>query len=359
MDTSPIRILVVEDSELDFELLTATLARQGVVADCTRVEDGESMQRLLSGGGFDAVISDHNLPRFSSTRALEVLKVSGQVLPFLIVSGTIGEDAAVEAMKAGADDYLTKGSLARLGAALRRAIADARARRERVAAELALQESEQRLRSLSAHLQSAVEDERRAISREIHDDIGGMLTALRFDLGWIERHGGEAVAARARQALDTVGQALAASQRIMRSLRPPVLEAGIVPALDWQATQFRKRTGIGCRFASSVEKLELDDERATTVYRTVQEALTNVVKHAAATAVSIDLVLRENTLSLEISDNGSGLSNDDLRKPASFGLRGLAERANAAGGWLDVLPAPHGTTVLLTLPLAGAEPVVS
>ncbi len=357
MDTSPIRILVIEDSEPDFALLTATLARQGIVADCTRVEEGESMQRLLATGGFDAVISDHDLPRFSSGRALELLKASGQVLPFLIVSGTIGEDAAVQAMHAGADDYLTKGSLARLGAALRRALADTQARRERAAAGLALQESERRLRPLSAHLQSAVEDERRAIAREIHDDVGGMLTALRFDLGWIERHGGEAVGARARQALDTVGQALAASQRIMRNLRPPVLEAGIVPALDWQAAQFRKRTGIGCRFASSVEKLELDDERATTVYRTVQEALTNVVKHAGATTVSIDLVLRENTLSLEINDNGSGLSDSDLRKPASFGLRGLAERANAAGGWLDVLPARHGTTVLLTLPLAGPDPV--
>lgn len=355
MTAETVRILVVEDFEPDYELLSMTLGRQGIAAHCLRVEDGESMAAALQSGHWDAVISDHQLPRFSSFEALATLRASGRMLPFIIVSGTIGEDVAVEAMRAGADDYLIKGRLTRLGAALRRALADAQTRRERLQAQAALRESEARLRALSAHLQTAVENERKAIAREIHDDIGGMLTALRFDLSWIVRRSSDERVERARQAIDTLDQIMLASQRIMRSLRPPVLEAGIVAALEWQAAQFRKRTGIACRFSSSVERVTIDEEAAVTIYRTVQEALTNVVKHAQATRVSMDLVLRNGLLSLEITDDGCGLTAADLQKITSFGLRGLAERSHAAGGWLDVLPAARGTTVLLTMP-AGACP---
>ncbi len=357
MTGPPLKILVVEDSEPDYELLRATLARQGVDAHCLRVETRPQMEDALASSGWDAIISDHQLPQFSSLEALETLRASGLTLPFMIVSGTIGEDVAVEAMRAGADDYLIKGRLARLGAALQRAIGDARVRRERTQNQEALAESATRLRELSAHLQIAVEEERRAIAREIHDDVGGLLTALRFDLGWIERHAEGQVQLRARQALDTLAQAMSASQRIMRSLRPPVLEAGVVAALQWQVNQHEKRTGMKSDFHANVESVDLDEDAATTLYRTAQEALTNIVKHADARSVSIDLIVRDGQVSLEITDDGKGLLAEDLRKPGSFGLRGLAERATAAGGWLDVLPARQGTTVLLTLPVRGAQTV--
>ena len=355
MEPRPIRILVVEDSELDYELLKATLTRQGIHADFARVEEREPMREALATQSWDAVISDHQLPRFSSLEALATLKESGLALPFIIVSGTIGEDVGVEAMREGADDYLTKGKLSRLGAALERGLASAQARRDRARAQAALHESEQRLRELSAHLQQAVEDERKAIAREIHDDIGGLLTALRFDLSWIERHTDAQVAARARQARETLVEAMQASQRIMRNLRPPVLEAGIVAALEWQAGQFATRTGLACRFQSNVERIALGDDAAMTVYRCAQEALTNIVKHAQARHVTMDLVLSDDLLSLEITDDGRGLAASDLKKAGSFGLRGLGERATAVGGWLDVLPATTGTTVMLTIPMANQE----
>ncbi len=355
MAGQPIRILVVEDSEPDYELLRATLLRQGLQAQCRRVETRDEMRAALDAEAWDAVVSDHHLPRFSSGEALATLRDSGRELPFIIVSGTIGEDVAVEAMRAGADDYLIKGRLARLGAALDRAIASARARRERADAQAALADSERRLRELSAHLQTALEDERRAIAREIHDDIGGTMSALRFDLGWIERHADGALAERARQAIDTLAQAMAAGQRIARNLRPPVLEAGIVPALEWLVAQHRQRTGIATRFRSNVEQIAVPDAAALTLYRTAQEALTNVAKHASATQVSVDLVVLGGEVSLEIADDGTGLAPGSLAKPASFGLRGLVERANAAGGWIDVLPGDRGTTLLLTLPLPEAS----
>jgi len=353
---SRIRILVVEDSPEDFDLLVATLGHQGLNVDCVRVEDAESMTAALAEPGWDAVISDHHLPRFSSTEALQTMLDAGLHLPFLIVSGAIGEDAAVAAMRAGADDYLIKGRLARLGPALTNAMRAAESRRERQRAERALRASEQRLHELSAHLQRVVEEERKAIAREIHDEVGGMLTALRFDLSWIERNGEGAIAQRASQALGTLKIAQQASQQIMRNLRPPVLDAGIVPALDWQLAEFRKRTGCAARLRANTDHVALSDDVAMTVYRTLQEALTNVVKHSGATRVDVDLVVREGMLSLEILDDGRGIGSADLEKSMSYGLRGLAERARAVDGWLEVAPGRSGTALLLTVPTAEDAP---
>jgi signal transduction histidine kinase len=349
---SRIRLLVVEDEEDDFILLSATLGRQGLNVECHRVEDREAMAAALASESWDAVISDHHLPRFSSTEALQTLRESGKTLPFLIVSGAIGEEVAVEAMRNGADDFLIKGRLARLGPALTNALRAAETRRERIAAEQALRVSEQKLRELSAHLQTAVEEERRAIAREIHDEIGGMLTALRFDLAWMERNGPPPVVARATQALETLGLAQQASQNIARSLRPPVLDAGIVAALEWQLGQFRRRTGLITRFRTNTDQIDLSDEAAMTVYRTVQEALTNVVKHSGATTVALDMVIRESVLSLEIHDDGHGIGAADLDKQHSFGLRGLAERARSVDGWLEVSLGKDGATLMLTVPVA-------
>jgi len=347
----PIRLLVVEDSELDFELLLRALQRQGLPAEAVRVEDAEGLLAALARGGQDAVISDHHLPRFSSTAALRIVRASGLDLPFIIVSGTIGEDAAVAAMQAGADDYLIKGRLARLAPALRNAIAAAAARRERSAAQRALAESEQRLRALTDHLHQAVEAERAAIAREVHDDVGGMLTALRFDLSWLERNGDAPVRARAHQGLETLNQAVLAVQRIMRNLRPPALDAGIVAALDELVTQFSRRTGIDAQFSANRDRIELGEPLAITVYRVAQESLTNVAKHAQAGRARVDLVLESDVLSLEISDDGVGIRAPDIDKPGSFGLRGLTERARQAHGWLDVAVGEGRGTVLLTLPL--------
>jgi signal transduction histidine kinase len=348
---TPIRLLVVEDSELDHELLLRTLRRQELEPDAVRVEDEAGLRAQLARGGWDAVVSDHHLPGFSGDEALRIVRSLAPGLPFVIVSGAIGEDAAVAAMQAGADDYLIKGRLARLGGALRNAIAAAAARRGRADAQRSLADSERRLRALTDHLQQALEAERAAIAREVHDDVGGMLTALRFDLAWIERNAPPPVGERARQGLDTLNQAVLAVQRLLRNLRPPALEAGIVDALEVLATQFARRTGIAAKLSANRERIDLSEALAITVYRVAQESLTNVAKHAGAHNVRLDLMVQSDTLSLEIADDGVGLRAGDLDKPGSFGLRGLAERARQAGGWLEVAVGEARGAVLLTLPL--------
>ncbi len=353
MTQRPIRLLVVEDSELDYLLLGATLERDGLAVVSRRVEEREAMAEALANEPWDAVIADHVLPRFSSTEAMALLAATGLPIPLIIVSGMIGEEAAVNAMRAGASDFVSKGRLARLAPALLNAMSASTARQERQRAVDALRDSEERLRDLSAHLQTAIDDERAAIAREVHDDIGGTLSALQFDLSWIERHADGPIRERCRQALDTLAQAIQAGQRLTRSLHPPVLDSGLIAALRWLLGEFRKRTGLSVRFSANAEEIVVPGPVGIAVYRTLQEALTNIQKHAAATEVRVDLLRHDGQLSLEVTDNGRGLSQDDLHKPTSFGLRGLAERARRIGGWLDVTPSPRGTTVLLSLPGEG------
>lgn len=359
-EVRPFRILVVEDSELDFELLLATLRREHVEVEAHRVETRAQLQQALDEHDWDAVIADHQLPSFSGAEALRVVRATGRILPFLVVSGTIGEEAAVAAMRNGADDYLIKGRLARLAPALLNALSLAQARRENRQASIALQRSEQQLRDLYAHLETAVEEERAEIAREVHDDVGGMLTALRFDLSWIERHGDAASAERAHHAMNTLAQVMQTAQRIQRNLRPPVLDAGLLDALAWQVSEFRRSTGIDVTFEHNVgDALAIDEARAMTVYRTLQESLTNVAKHAAATAVRVDLIVGAGQLSLEITDDGVGLKAIDLERPGSFGLKGLAERALHVGGWFEISPGERGTCALLSMPLPSARPAAA
>ena len=164
-------------------------------------------------------------------------------MPFILVSGEIGEDTAVEAMRNGASDYLLKNNLARLVPALLHAIEAHRdAPRARSAPTASCSSRKQRLRELAQHLQTSVEHERAAIAREIHDDVGGSLTALKFDLAWIARHSTDArgAAARRSSALETVTHAIESSQRIMHNLRPAILEQGLVAALQWMARALRE-----------------------------------------------------------------------------------------------------------------------
>jgi len=137
----------------------------------------------------------------------------------------------------------------------------------------------------------------------------------------------------------------------MHNLRPAILEQGLVPALQWMASRFEKRTGIACQFRTSHEQVQLPAGVPLVAYRTAQEALTNVSKHAHATRVHIDLSLAGGVLSLEVGDNGRGLSADDLTKARSFGIRGLHERAGTVGGWVDLSSGPSGTTLILSVPL--------
>ena len=346
-----LRVLHLEDSDLDHELAMAHLQRAGLQVQARRIESSAEFAAELQGD-WDLILSDYNLPGFSGLQALDMLRASGRLWPFILVSGEIGEDTAVEAMRNGASDYLLKNNLARLVPALMHAVEATETRHARERADRELGKSKQRLRELAQHLQTSIEQERAAIAREIHDDVGGSLTALKFDLAWIARHTtDEGVRLRVNSALETVTLAIESSKRIMHNLRPAILEQGLVAALQWITSRFEKRTGIACELRLPTQTPAWPAGVPLVAYRTAQEALTNITKHAQASRVQIDLSLAGGVMSLEISDNGRGLSQQDLAKARSFGIRGLHERAGTVGGWVDLSSGPAGTTLILSVPL--------
>lgn len=352
---APIRVLHLEDSEPDHALALAYLQRAGLRVRAHRIETRREFERALEEH-WDVVLSDYNVPGFSGLEALAIVRELAPLVPFILVSGQIGEDTAVEAMRNGAADYLLKNNLARLAPAIEHAIAANEALRARAVADRELAASRQRLSELAQHLQTSVEAERHAIAREIHDDVGGSLTALKFELDWIRRHADTpAVQARATSALETLTLAIEASQRIMQNLRPAILEQGLLAALQWLTSRFEKRTGVACELRTNLDlhdaTLQLPPGVPLVAYRTAQEALTNVSKHARSTRVVVDLSFSGRVLSLEISDNGRGMSNADLAKAQSFGIRGLHERASTVGGWIDLSSGPSGTSMILSVPI--------
>ena len=353
-----LKILHLEDSLADHGLAKAALRRSGMACTVQHVDTLEAFQALTAHHSFDIILADYRLAGFTALDAWQHVAQLHQHPPFVLLSGAIGEAAAVDAMRLGIADYLSKDDMARLPHVISRALEvhEARITREQAVAELAA--SQRRLADLTEHLQTSIEQERAAIAREIHDDIGGALTAVRFDLAWIGRHAQDrAMQEHATAAADMLQHAIGASQRIMMNLRPPVLEQGLVAAVQWLATGFERRTGVPARVVSSSETIDAPADVQLVAYRTAQEALTNISKHAQPRKVGIDLSDREGVLTLEVTDDGRGIAATMLDKPQAFGLKGLHERARTVGGWLDISSRPgQGTSVILSIPLTSPAP---
>ena len=236
---------------------------------------------------------------------------------------------------------------------------------DRVRAYEELQASREQLRNLSTYLQSAREAERASIAREIHDELGGALTALKFDIGAFEEilpaqghdEFREALRAKVEEMSVLIDGTVHTMRRIITQLRPVLLDSlGLVAAIEWHAEDFEHRTGIPCGVTIDSDESVPDPERATAVYRIFQETLTNVARHANATRVNVHLAVGGGTLTLRVSDNGNGVAPEQLRHPRSFGIIGMQERALIFGGSVMIENAPGGgTTVLLRLPLEPVE----
>jgi len=216
--------------------------------------------------------------------------------------------------------------------------------------------SRARLAELTDHIEQVKEQERARIAREIHDDLGGNLTAIKMALAMLAARlpdNQPALLEKANYLDDLVDRTIEAVHRISLDLRPTMLDLGIVAALEWQAREFEKQMGIACVFRGADQDIQLDDDHATALFRIFQEALTNVAKHAGATRVSVTLRRQRAHLTLSISDNGRGILPADRLKPHSFGLRGMSERAKALGGTLALSAAPGaGTMVTIKIRLA-------
>ena len=224
-------------------------------------------------------------------------------------------------------------------------------------AEERIGKSRERLRNLSGRLQSLLEEERMRISREIHDVLGQALTALKLDLSLIRRSldsdGLAEQSAKVHEIERGVIRILRMVRKISTELRPGILdELGVTAAIEWMAKDFQNRTGIGCKVTiQAVDKIS-DTARATAIFRIVQEALTNVMRHAEASQVNVSLVKKDDTLIVEVRDNGIGIMEGRIYDSKSLGLIGLRERVLLLGGEAVISGKPgEGTLVRVTLPI--------
>lgn len=223
-----------------------------------------------------------------------------------------------------------------------------------------LEVANEQLHGLSMRLQSVREEERTRISREIHDELGQMLTALKIDIDMLPKRIAESaqrpVSHLVQQRLATMSELantmLHSVRRISTTLRPSVLDdLGLVTAIEWQAREFEKRSGVRCTFSCEPREVALDPSGATALFRIVQEALTNVARHAGATKISIALREEGSNFVLEVTDDGRGVTEAELRGARSLGLLGIRERARLLGGEVDIHGVSgRGTTVLVKVP---------
>ncbi|OEZ99561.1 sensor histidine kinase [Duganella phyllosphaerae] len=214
-----------------------------------------------------------------------------------------------------------------------------------------VRQSRARLAELSAHTDRVKEQERARIAREIHDELGGNLTAIKMALAMLAvRLDGIGIDPALRERTDyldsLVDRTIDAVHRISLDLRPALLDLGLVAALEWQVREFDKQAGIETTFSYNQRDMGLDEDQSTALFRVAQEALTNIAKHAEASRVSVKLARLRHYVSLKITDDGRGIRQSDRAKPASFGLRGMVERTRALGGTLTLSHAPGGGTVV-------------
>lgn len=226
---------------------------------------------------------------------------------------------------------------------------------DRKLAEQRLRDSREQLRALTAHLERVREEERTRIAREIHDELGQALTGLKMDLSWfagrLPNH--PALQEKSAAMLKLIDSTVQSVRRLSTELRPAILDSlGLIPAIEWLAQEFQKRTGVECEFVTRDEDLNVDKERTTALFRICQEALTNVARYAHATRLHIELDSDEQEITLRIADNGRGITDAEQRATNSFGLLGMRERARLLGGAFDIKGTPGaGTTLTVRIPL--------
>jgi signal transduction histidine kinase len=352
-----IHILMLEDDPADAELTKFALRKAGLHFSLTRVETKQDYLDKLNERPPDLILSDYSLPGFNGRDALEIAREKCPHTPFVFVTGTMGEEVAIETLKSGATDYVLKTRLGRLLPAVNRALREAHERAKHRRAQEQLRESHERLRALSTYLQTVREEERTRIAREVHDELGQALTGCKMDVSWIASklpRDMKSLLEKTRALAGHIDSTIQMVRRIATELRPGILDhLGLGAALEWQANEFQTRTGIRCDVHADSDIPPLESDLNTAFFRIFQETLTNIIRHAGATHVTVNLKQSNNQMILEVRDNGRGISKAEISATNSMGLLNMRERAALLGGDFKIGRIPHGkgTKVQVSIPL--------
>jgi signal transduction histidine kinase len=354
-----LRILLVEDSAADVALIKHMLRTSDREVSVINVETREAFEAELSRRPPHLILSDYSLPTFDGGQALEIAKQIAPHVPFIFVTGTLGEEVAIDMLKQGATDYVLKNRLSRLAPAVSRALRESEQRREREQSEERLRRSHDQLRALTGHLQFVREEERTRIAREVHDELGQALTGLKLDLSWLSGkfHGARGLQHKLKTMSGQIDATIHTVRRIATELRPGVLDSlGLAAAIEWQGAEFQERTGIRCEVKIDVMEPIQGLDFSTACFRIFQETLTNIIRHAKATLVKVHLEQDDHELILTVQDNGRGITEREIVHARSIGLIGMKERAAQVGGEVFFFGLPErGTTVTMRVPLPAAR----
>ncbi len=353
-----LRILLVEDSPPDAAMIKHILRTTGRSLTLLQVDNREAYEAELSRHPPDLILSDYALPTFDGGRALEIAKQIAPQVPFIFVTGTLGEEVAIEMLKQGATDDVLKNRLTRLAPAVSRALSQNQEKHHRRRAEEKLRRSHDQLRALTGHLQFVREEERTRIAREVHDELGQALTSLKLDVAWLagKRAGAHGVKRKLKTMSGQLDETIQAVRRIATEMRPGVLDTlGLAAAIEWQAGDFQDRTGIRCAMSIEVTEMLWERNFSTACFRVFQETLTNITRHAGATHVAVRLARLADDMVLTVQDDGRGITDKDITRPGSIGLMGMKERAAQLGGEVTFSGrAGAGTTVTMRVPFPAA-----
>ena len=370
-DNSQAALLIVDDDPASLYALSEMLAPLG--AQVVTASSGEEALECVARREFAAILMDVRMPGIDGITTARLIRDRdrSRYTPIIFITGA-GEDVAsvLGGYKAGAVDFIVKPpvkEILRSKLAVFVGLHDMNRMLEAELAERALTEqrlraSEENLRALAAHLQSVREEERIHIAREIHDELGQALTGLKFDIETLSRSYEAAdtlsLAERTQSMCQSIDRIINSVRRIASGLRPEVLdEIGLAAAVEWQAREFSRRTGIRCAITIEPGFSDPDKERSTALFRIFQELLTNVARHANATRVNATIGDGE-ALRLTVEDNGRGIRREEHESAKSLGFMGLRERALAFGGAISVQGEEgKGTRVSVSIPLTAHQPV--
>lgn len=353
----PLSALIVEDCDDDFCLILHNLRRAGFAVSCERVQTARDLRAALTASAWDVVLADYQLPMFDGIQALAVVRQHDPDLPFILVSGKVSEDLAVEAMRAGAQDYLSKASLTRLAPAIDRELKEASARRARRRTDVEFAAAKHRLEAMPNHLIEIQETERRRVLRALHGQVGQPLLCLQMDLRTLQRGAENRELASRLSTMDEVlSEALNRLRDLALGLHPPQLdELGLRAALRWLLGRVSNDDMPRVTLLAAPDIPRLPAALETTCFRVAQESLDNALRYANASEILVSLTHSPEIVELSVRDDGAGFDLATARRCAlresHLGLLDMEQRAALAGGRLEIESQPGGgTTVTLRFP---------
>jgi signal transduction histidine kinase len=366
MSTSSVAsILIVDDDQGNLMALQELL--RGLGQKLVLANSGEEALRCVLKDDFAVILLDARMPGVDGFEAAKLIRERprSRHTPIIFITGAYEDVGSVfRGYEVGAVDYIVKPldpqvlkskisvfiELDAKNAALTREVA------ERMLTEERLRESEENLRALAARLQSVREEEQIRIAREIHDGLGQALTGLKMDLTWLAGKlpaEQKPLTSKIESMFHLIDDTIYSVRKIASGLRPEVLdEAGLAAAIGWQTKDFQQRTGIRCKVDLPPDSEGLDPGRSTALFRIFQEVLTNVARHASATRVDVFMRRDADMLTLEVQDNGKGITPAEILNPKSLGLLGMRERVLPFSGRIEIHGVRgRGTQVTVSIPL--------